>query len=73
VIDEDSLAGGVNTCFQEESRQGVTQSTGHNTGFLANDNTFFSLISSCHGSIDSYCIPTCLTRTAWDNMSQEQI
>lgn len=42
MIDEDSLAGGVNTCFQEQSRQGVTQSTGYNTGFLANDNTFFS-------------------------------
>ena len=41
MIDEDSLAGGVNTCFQEQSRQGVTQSTGYNTGFLANDNTFF--------------------------------
>jgi len=46
VIDEDSLAGGVNTCFQEESRQGVTQSTGYNTGFLANDNSFFHSVKS---------------------------
>lgn len=41
MIDEDSLAGCVNTYFQEQSRQGVTQSTGHNTGFVGNGNVFF--------------------------------
>ncbi len=41
MIDEDSSAGWVNTCFQEQSRQGVTQSTGYNTGFIGNGNVFF--------------------------------
>ncbi len=44
MIDEDSLAGCVNTYFQEQSRQGVTQSTGHNTGFFGNGNVFFHSI-----------------------------
>jgi len=46
VIDEDSSAGCVNTCFQEQSRQGVTQSTGYNTGFIGNGNTFFHSVKS---------------------------
>ena len=40
MIDEDSLAGCVNTYFQEQSRQGVTQSTGHITGSFGNGNVF---------------------------------
>ena len=43
MIDEDSLEG-FNTYFQEQSRQGVTQSTGHNTGFVGNGNVFFHSI-----------------------------
>ena len=49
MIDEDSSAGHVNTCFQEQSRQGVTQSTRYNTGFLENDNTFFHSTKKGHG------------------------
>jgi hypothetical protein len=55
VIDEDSLAGCVNTYFQEQSRQGVTQSTQYNTGFFGNGNVFFTgeemggMVSGLHG------------------------